>query len=373
MNPTTRLKSFLFKDRSPLVLILISLIIGVLYIQVLFGYNYFSTNSSYWDYPVGLIGGQSDQPSIFSYNRYYVHDQWSWPPFFTNKINWPFGVNIAHVDAIPVFSLIGKLAFTLYKYNIYKYNINLFAFWCAAMFPLNGVAMTVLLFTLGHRTLFSALIGTCFALLMPALIWRFGHAALTAHFTILLNLALYIFYKKNPRYFKRIFILFLINTVLSLMVTPYLFLMNLVIFSAFFLQCLFDKSASYKDSIKGGLLFISITLTVMYLEQLVGKQGVGKSWGFGFYSMNLLSPFWPQSSGLLSWTGNYWLNRGSIGGTAGQYEGFNYLGIGGIGLMVIAFSRRWRQLPGLIKQHATLVLAMLLLTLFALSNKIYLG
>jgi hypothetical protein len=262
-----------------------------------------------------------------------------------------------------VFSLIGKLAFTLYKYNIYKYNINLFAFWCAAMFPLNGVAMTVLLFTLGHRTLFSALIGTCFALLMPALIWRFGHAALTAHFTILLNLALYIFYKKNPRYFKRIFILFLINTVLSLMVTPYLFLMNLVIFSAFFLQCLFDKSASYKDSIKGGLLFISITLTVMYLEQLVGKQGVGKSWGFGFYSMNLLSPFWPQSSGLLSWTGNYWLNRGSIGGTAGQYDG----------LMVIAFSRRWRQLPGLIKQHATLVLAMLLLTLFALSNKIYLG
>lgn len=324
MRPTTLLTSFLFKDRPAVVLILASFVIGIFYVQILFGSNYFSPNSSYWDYPVGLMGGRSDQPSIYSSHRYYVHDQWQWPPFFTKKINWPFGISIAHLDAIPLFSITSKLAVTLVGYDI-----NLFAFWCAAMFLLNGIAMTLLLFTLGHRTLFSALIGTGFALFMPALLWRYGHTALTAHFMILLNLALYFYYRNEPKYSKRIYILFVINTVLSLMVTPYFFLMNLIIFCAFFLQCLFDKRVSYTAAMKGGLLFVGIVLAVMYLEQLIGEQGVGKSYGFGFYSMNLLSPFWPQSSGLLSWTGIYWLNRGSIGGTAGQYEGFNYLGIGG--------------------------------------------
>ena len=89
--------------------------------------------------------------------------------------------------------------------------------------------------------------------------------------------------------------------------------------------------------------------------------------GFGIKSMNLLSPVWPQRSGLLPWAG------GIINATGMQYEGFNYLGIGVLMLCAIHLVSSRRNIARAIKRNIFLFIALIGFTLFALSNKIYFG
>jgi hypothetical protein len=91
------------------------------------------------------------------------------------------------------------------------------------------------------------------------------------------------------------------------------------------------------------------------------------------YSMNILAPFWPQSSGLFRWTGIYWLTRGSIGATPGQYEGFCYLGGGGLLLLMFAVTDTWRLTQRWCLDHLFLLLVLVALTIWALSDRIYIG
>src|SRR5207249_1228980 len=94
------------------------------------------------------------------------------------------------------------------------------------------------------------------------------------------------------------------------------------------------------------------------------------------YSLNLLSPFWPQrNSGLL-------MQRDSnvasdlapiIDATGGQYEGYAYLGLGVLALLVIALVLAPNRLWQLVRGNAALVAAMALVIVFSASNHVYWG
>jgi hypothetical protein len=83
--------------------------------------------------------------------------------------------------------------------------------------------------------------------------------------------------------------------------------------------------------------------------------------------MNLLSPFAPQQSGLLPWLG------GVIDATGGQYEGFNYLGLGLLlaSLLVLPLEVRW--LRRNLKRYVALFVAFAALTAFAISHRVFAG
>jgi hypothetical protein len=83
--------------------------------------------------------------------------------------------------------------------------------------------------------------------------------------------------------------------------------------------------------------------------------------------MNLLSPVWPQKSGLLPWAGDI------IDATGKQIGGFNYFGIGILMLGAIHLVASRRDIAGAIKRNIVLFIALIGFTLFALSNKIYFG
>ncbi len=98
-------------------------------------------------------------------------------------------------------------------------------------------------------------------------------------------------------------------------------------------------------------------------ELLSGGSG-GADIGWGHYSMNLLSPFWPAHSGLFG------ADRPDLDATGGQYEGFNYLGAGGWLLVLVALATGgWRGL----RAWVPLVLVLGGLTLIALSTVLYAG
>ena len=65
---------------------------------------------------------------------------------------------------------------------------------------------------------------------------------------------------------------------------------------------------------------------------LSGPLGGGDK-GFVFFSMNLLSPFWPQRSGVFG------ADLPILDGTGGEYQGYNWLGAGVMLLLLVALGR----------------------------------
>ena len=96
-------------------------------------------------------------------------------------------------------------------------------------------------------------------------------------------------------------------------------------------------------------------------------HGVGGSWGFGHFSMNVLSPWTPQRSGLFPAMDRV------IDGTGGQYEGFNYRGFGVLLLLATALWVGRSEIPSALRRYWGLSLLMLGLTLLALSHRVFVG
>jgi hypothetical protein len=120
-------------------------------------------------------------------------------------------------------------------------------------------------------------------------------------------------------------------------------------------------------------------VTIITLSGYLSSIGRVGAPGFGYYSMNLLSPVSPQMSGLIPARRSFFLDA-----TGGQYEGFNYLGAGALFLVIATVHpsaessldvlRKWRQAlsrawPG----HACLMMVLWSLTGLALSNTVFLG
>jgi hypothetical protein len=122
------------------------------------------------------------------------------------------------------------------------------------------------------------------------------------------------------------------------------------------------------------LLVFVPALLLLVAFGLFDQGGVGTvTHRFGFYSMNLLSPFWPASSGLFSATGLYVFTRGSIGATGGQYEGYNYLGAGVLLLLVISTLRHAHAIAGLVRRYWLVAATLLFFAAWAISNHVYFG
>ena len=152
--------------------------------------------------------------------------------------------------------------------------------------------------------------------------------------------------------------------------------MTAAIAVAFFLQAMFDRRISLVGGGIDLILVMASAAVPFWAFGLVGQSIAVETVPFGYASMNLVSPIWPQSSGVFAWTGIYALTRGQIGATAAQYEGYSYLGIGLLLLLVAAlFKVRAfiRAIGPMLGRHTMLAAALLVLTVWAISNTVYAG
>lgn len=295
-------------------------------------------------------------------------------------LQWPLGANpdygmalgssIVFSDSIPLLALAFK-PFSVVVPDTFQY----FGLWLLACFLLQSYFAWKLLglFT-PNRWL--RLLGCAFFLIAPAWLWRLrGHHALFGHWTLLAAIWLYFSTRFSARRWTGLL-------VVTALIHAYLLAMVLAIHLADLVQRGWTRQLSVSSAGRNVLVAGLSVAAVMWAAGYFMLGIDSAPGGFGIYRMDLLSLLDPDDiwSMLLP-------NRDQ---QPGQYEGFNFLGTGMLGLGLIAgLATAWPHGPkhraplldtppaaasaqpeGSAAQIAPIVVVSLVLFLFAITNQV---
>ena len=293
---------------------------------------------------------------------YYIQSHWHLPLFYVSALGTPAGTNVIFMDVVPIVALIGKLI-----HSLTGATVNLYGGYLFLCFVLPGVMMTLVLIAARIHFALAAVIAAIFTNAMPALLWRWGHIALQSHYLLIGALALYLFSLKKPVW-RGVLTGWIGYLILAYLTNIYLFIMVGIVWLCAVLQRRLNQLATTRETLEAAALTVASVMAVITLGgQFTGGSELPFSRGYGSFSMNLLSPFVPQNSGLFPTAG------GVIDANGHQYEGFNYLGVGLLLASLLLLSAEvgwvWRNM----RRHVTLLVAFLALTAFAISNRVFAG
>jgi Family of unknown function (DUF6311) len=286
------------------------------------------TNISWlsWDSADAHLGWQ------FFRNEEYL----SLPLGWASSIGYPKGIAIAYFDSIP---LIATLLWP-------------FRHWLPTDFQYLGpwwALCAVLQFYFGYRICkhFAnddrgvCIFGGLLFMMAPPFVWRgLEHFALSGHWLILAALDFYL--TSSGRLSLRLIAGGAILCFLAGSINPYLSLMTLMLVAAGYLKSLMTRQAANATRGYTGVSRIAcgfgFSAAAMLFALLVfgflrpSDPGVYAGLGYKYYSMNLLAPIDPYQYGSLL------LKPQPI--NEGQYEGYNYFGLGVLLLAAVSLIRR---------------------------------
>ena len=318
----------------------------------------------YWNFPAGApnLNGQLDMADCLASYLYFAKAQWTIPLLQAPLLGPAPGTNVFFADVVPIVALVGKTLLTLAGHPI-----NPYGWYMLLCLILPGSAMTALLAAAGQRNLVSAIAGSVFADTSPYLLWRWGHIPLSSHFLIIAALALYVrALRQDFRWPTEPWWTLLLG--LALLTNPYLFVMVGACWSATFLQGLLSGNMTPRQAIVAVAAPVFVVSCLLFLLGVfAARSSVRGDPGFGEFSMNLISPFVPQMSGLFSPL------KGFRAGNPNQYEGFSYLGIGVLVLLIVNLRNISQWLIRHWQCHFALLLVFGALFVLALSNRIFFG
>lgn len=301
--------------------------------------------SSYW-----LTETEDVTQYIAGFNAFF-QAPFQLPLLAFDGLNYPVGTRATFVDAVPFYALVLKVLLP----NTHA-PFNPFGYWIGFVFLMQGFcAWWILREARIHSWLALVAMVTLF-LTFPALSERIGHTSLMSHWIVLCAFALYM--RDGSKEFVQ-FGLWGTLLFIGFYVNVYLFVMALTIYFASGLR--HKVYLSPKAGLKFIIPLVALVLSLFVMIFPLQTGEVAKELGFGFFSMNLLSPF---AGGRVFTIPN--------AAMPGQYEGFNYLGLGiliGLGLLYFLCSDKKQQL----RRHIYLAVAFLLFFFYALSNHVYFG
>jgi hypothetical protein len=333
-----------FKASGVMGLILVVIISSVFVLKT-FGLDFVNGTSSYWQTQV------DDVTQYISGFNMYISSPWKFPLLYFDKINFPEGTIVTFVDAIPLYSFFLKL---ILPSDVIPFNP--FGYWVALCFIMQGIVAWYITRVLKIDSWFFLLFLTVVFVSYPSLMARLGHISLMSHWLILLSFAFYI---KSYRGRSLVFICWTLLLVSAFYINIYIFVMVCGIYLSSLLSMM--KESYFNHELYKFVLsfFIVISSTALMIFPL--PQGdITREWGFGYYSMNVLSPFLG---------GRLFSLQADV--APGQYEGFNYLGLGLIISMLVSYVIIRRH--NYINKHLYLFVVMALFTVYALSDHIYIG
>lgn len=291
--------------------------------------------------------------------RYFIADAWRWPPLTARNLLPPEGLNIAFADGIPALALMLKALRSVLPEGFHGIGL-----WYGIAWAAQPVAAVWCLRGAGERRLFPAVAVALAAASMPAFLNRYGHAALSGHFTLLIALGLYLRLVRAPS--APLWAAAVLAAAGTLLVHPYLAAMALALLAAVPATLLLRGDRRWMGAAAGFVATAGAAGGVMAAFGYLGAAGDG---GYGDFALNLLSPVWPWRSLVLGG-----LVAAEVDATGhGGWEGYNWLGLGLLsGLVALAVLAPCAALAAL-RRHAGLALALLGLTLLAVSFRVGFG
>ncbi len=332
------------------------MLLGALIFIFIYGYNIIDPLHIEWN-----MSG-TDRAFHFLGWHFFRFEPWYFPLGIIEKYRYPVGSCIVYMDAIPLIGIPLKL------FNaILPQQFQYMGLWLMTTYMLQGFFAAILLKKISNNWRL-ILLGVTFFIISPILFWRAGgHEALAAHWLILAGLSLYLSPEKmNSTKVKWVFLI-----IVSSMVHFYLLVMVLAIWAGYLLkELLNDFTRQHTVQILQYIFFTMIIL--LFVMWVIGYFTIPinntKTFGFGYYSMNLLAPFTPEGGGKTTFLVNIKF------ATKGQYEGYNYLGLGILILIFFALYRTPQAIKDIhLKTFFPIAIVVFFLFLFALSNKLTFG
>ncbi|KTT31890.1 hypothetical protein RSA46_04660 [Pseudomonas oryzihabitans] len=339
----------------------LALLLGVLYVARIFPLDFLTGHSGFF------FDNRTDPTQHITGMWAFVQDRWRFPLLYTQLLNAPEGLSVAYTDSIPLAAVFFKLIYPWLPAGSHYFGV-----WTLGCYVLQGMAGAYAAASFRGRTPAALLGGCLFALMMPALMIRIPHAALNAQFLLILLLGCYArlqLGQQSPERFWRNGTLLL---ALAATIHPYLIAMLYPLYIAAWLSQGLQRTARWSQVLVGLLSPLPLIALLLYvIGYLSVRQGLPPAEvGYIESSMNLLSPllgtqlapsvFLPSKGLILDATGL-------------QIDGHNYLGVGLLAMLlsILLLAPRW--LLGQCRQHWVMLLVFVGLTLYALSNRVYLG
>lgn len=334
---------------SPLAAVLAAAL-AFAYAYWMFGGPFLRGTSSFWLQQDGDIAQY-----LAGFNA-FVREPWQWPLLHLSSINYPDGTLATFLDTVPLYALLMKL----WQHGADTPFRNPYAAWIGICYALQGVGAWWICREANLRTWTALLAMTLLLASFPPLGYRINHISLMSQWLLLFGLAVYIRGTRLGRLAAPAWIALL---PFAFYINIYLFVMLSLLFAADLRRARL-RGAAWGTLLRAPLLAYGVLALTMCATMLpLGKGSGGGEWGFGYYSMNLLGPF---SGGRLLHFKQPWAHEG-------QAEGFAYLGVFMLAMTTYACVLRRRHDPAFWRRHQPLAITLVLMTLYALSNIVYLS
>lgn len=283
---------------------------------------------------------------------FFLSDQWRFPVFHVPALDFPAGANVAFTDSIPLIALVARPVASALGEPWYYLSGFIFL-----SVVLQGPAFVILLRQLGVERASDLVAGGLLAALSPALLSRFGHAALCGQFLVVLALAVH-FRVVRRKGGRRALGWYVPLASITLLVHPYLMAMVLAVFGASILQLLWDDRLSLGEAGAWAAATVGVLVVVMFAGGHIGGEELVPR-PYGDYGLNLLSPFASEKSGLFP--------------TAPGVKATGYLGVGALLLLFAAIWLFRSEIGERVRSQFPLVLVGLGLAVYALTYAVYAG
>ncbi len=357
---------------------LVGLLAGLVFFFAVFGLNTLNPNHIEW-----LMEG--DPAQHFLGWNFFRYEDWQIPPGKIASYGIPEGTALAYTDSIPLFAFIFKCLRTLLP-SPFQY----FGIWILFCYLSQGFFGWLLAAKIFSNPL-QRLLAASFFVLSPVMLKRAcDHQSLVGHWVLLAALYLFILSSEARAnqssrwpFRSRWMILLAVSALIHL----YLCVMVIGLYLAsLFLHFSFGLFKFIKIKVLELVFLLALLVITMYLSgYFVIKPSCWSSdppQDFGFYSMNLLAPFnpmgWnPHMNGALQSESDSTFLKGWPMATGGQYEGFNYLGLGFLvllgGAAAILFLKRggWKNTTSIWNRPSSVLLMVcLIFSIYSILNKV---
>jgi hypothetical protein len=317
-----------------------------------------------WSFVVGIAGlWQQPKHDFYAYLtawNYFIRDEWRVPLLDVPAMGYPEGGNLIYSDAIPAAQIASKLAYSA------GWTVNPFGWWAVLTYILQGAMAVRVVRAAGVRSgvgwVAAAILATAYVPFMT----RVWHLALSSQFLLLWALALYLENARGRRFSAR---QHLFLSALTLLVSAYLFAMVSAIQAVTVLVLARQRRLAARDvaTLALGIVgVIALGLLIGYGRMLV-DPGSARASGFGALSWNPATLVLPPDG---AWP---FLGRLPRMRSLEQAEGESYLGLGGVLVIAACLLAKPRQAARAVRRHALFTVLLVLLGLYALTNRIVVG